>query len=125
MRPAGCGRAAGGGPGRRELPGGPLRAATRRPGWPGPARGAEEPEDRRGQGRQRPGGARSSTRLRSACRTLPPAPLQMAVWGPGCEAEVLHMHEGAGRGGAALAWAETPALTPGGSDPRGPAPGVP
>lgn len=35
------------------------------------------------------------------------------------------MHEGAGRGGAALAWAGIPALTPGGSDPRGPAPRIP
>ncbi|CAM9396916.1 unnamed protein product [Rangifer tarandus platyrhynchus] len=51
-------------------------------------------------------GARSSTRLLSACRTQPPAPLQMAVWGPGRWVEMLHMHEGVGRGGAALARTE-------------------
>lgn len=57
-----CGRLAagerpGGGPRRPELPGGPVGAAARRPGWPRSARGAEKRGDCRGQGRQRPGGA--------------------------------------------------------------------
>lgn len=64
MRPAGCGRGAGRGPARRELQEGPLRW---RPGWPGPARGADEQDDRRGRGSQWPR-SRFSARLRSASR---------------------------------------------------------
>ena len=103
-----CGRRAegerpGGGPGRRELlEGRSGRQRGARAGRvPAEARRSEVTAAARGCSVR---GAHSCTRLRSACRTQPPAQLQMAVWGPGRQAEVLHMHEGAGRGGAGPRW---------------------